>query len=219
VFLTVTGQAEAEEAAGWHDVLLEAVRTLDLDEQAALYRALLKTVRTLQVRGRIPVSQMCVTCTFFRPYAHAGERQPHHCALVDAPFGDVQVRLDCPDHQAAPPESAERAWAVFTADGQGRREEASGPETGTSGGSAYILRVVVAGAWRTEPAGTAGAALRVRVAAPPAQGDRGRSGLRGGWRDQRELAVTPPSMARQMRSRSPSESPPQTPCGSRLAIA
>jgi DNA-binding MarR family transcriptional regulator len=115
VFLTVTGQAEAEEAAGWPDVLLEAVRTLEADEQAALYRALLKTVRALQVRGRIPVSQMCVTCRFFRPDAHAGALRPHHCALVDAPFGDAQIRLDCPERQPAPAEVAERAWATFTA--------------------------------------------------------------------------------------------------------
>jgi hypothetical protein len=99
-------------------VLLEAVRTLDDQEQAALYRALLKTVRALQVRGRIQVSQMCVTCRFFRPYAHPGAGQPHHCALVDAPFGDAQIRLDCPEHQAAPAapaEVAEGAWAAFVA--------------------------------------------------------------------------------------------------------
>jgi hypothetical protein len=108
--------AVAEEAAGWPDVLLEAVRTLDPDEQAALYRALLKTVRALQVRGRIPISQMCVTCQFFRPYAHPGTTQPHHCALVDAPFGDAQIRLECPEHQAARHEVAEdRAWVAFTA--------------------------------------------------------------------------------------------------------
>jgi len=115
VFLTITGQAEAEEAAGWPDVLLEAVGTLEADEQAALYRTLLKTVRALQVRGRIPVSQMCVTCRYFRPYAHAGEPEPHHCALVDAPFGDAQIRLDCPEHSSAPPEQTERAWAAFAA--------------------------------------------------------------------------------------------------------
>jgi len=116
VFLTVTGQAEAEDAAGWPELLLEAVRTLTCEEQAALYRAMLKTVRALQVRGRIPVSQMCVTCNFFRPYAHAGAPAPHHCALVDAPFGDAQIRLDCREHEPAPAAAAERAWAVFTAD-------------------------------------------------------------------------------------------------------
>ena len=114
VFLTITGQAEAKDAAAWPDVLLEAVRMLEEDEQAALYRALLKTIRALQLRGRIPISQMCVTCNFFRPNAHPDGPQPHHCALVDAPFGDAQVRLDCPEHQAAPPEAAEQAWVAFT---------------------------------------------------------------------------------------------------------
>jgi DNA-binding MarR family transcriptional regulator len=114
VFLTVTGQAEAEEAAGWPDVLLEAVGTLESEEQAALYRALLKTVRALQVRGRIPVSQMCVTCSYFQPYAHLHDQRPHHCALVDAAFGDPQIRLECPEHQLASPEQTERAWLAFS---------------------------------------------------------------------------------------------------------
>jgi hypothetical protein len=61
------------------------------------------------------MSQMCVTCRFFRPYAHPGAAAPHHCALVDAPFGDAQIRLDCPEHQAAPAQVAESAWAAFTA--------------------------------------------------------------------------------------------------------
>ncbi len=124
VFLTVTGQAEAEDAAGWPDLLLEAVQTLTPQEQAALYRVMLKTVRALQVRGRIPLSQMCVTCSFFRPYAHVGTVAPHHCALVDAPFGDAQIRLDCPEHQAAAPAAAERAWAAF-ATGRSEPEETS----------------------------------------------------------------------------------------------
>lgn len=47
------GQAEAEEAAGWPDVLPEAVATLDHHEQATLYRALLKTVRAWPVAGEL----------------------------------------------------------------------------------------------------------------------------------------------------------------------
>ncbi|MER3418788.1 MAG: MarR family transcriptional regulator, partial [Chloroflexota bacterium] len=27
--------------------------------------------------------------------------RPHHCAFVDAPFGDRSIRLDCPDHAPA----------------------------------------------------------------------------------------------------------------------
>ena len=113
VFLTSLGQAQAEAAAGWPDLLLEAVGTLDPQEQATLYRALIKMVRSLQLRGRIPVSGMCVTCRFFRPNAYPGTGAPHHCDLVGAPFGDTQLRLDCPEHQAAADDRAERAWQTF----------------------------------------------------------------------------------------------------------
>jgi DNA-binding MarR family transcriptional regulator len=111
VFLTSLGQSEAQAAAGWPDLLLEAVGTLEPAEQATLYRALIKMVRSLQLRGRIPVSAMCVTCRFFQPNTYPGAAAPHHCALVDAPFGDAQLRLDCPEHEAAADDGAERAWA------------------------------------------------------------------------------------------------------------
>jgi DNA-binding MarR family transcriptional regulator len=122
VFLTSLGQSEAQAAAGWPDVLLEAVGMLEPVEQATLYRALIKMVRSLQLRGRIPVSGMCVTCRFFQPNTYPGTAAPHHCALVDAPFGDVQLRLDCPEHQAAASDDAERAWAGL-AGGQPRQRE------------------------------------------------------------------------------------------------
>ena len=122
VFLTSLGQSEAQAAAGWPDVLLEAVGVLDEREQATLYRALIKMVRSLQQRGRIPVSGMCVTCRFFRPNAYPGASAPHHCDLVGAPFGDTQLRLDCPEHDPAAEDAAERAWDAFLH--QARRQEA-----------------------------------------------------------------------------------------------
>jgi hypothetical protein len=72
-------------------------------------------IRTLQTRGRIPVARMCVSCRFFQPFRHPDGRLPHHCAFVDAPFGDGGLRLDCPDHDAAPAELAARTWAAFRA--------------------------------------------------------------------------------------------------------
>ena len=70
-------------------------------------------IRTLQTRGRIPVARMCVSCRFFQPFRHDHPTTPHHCAFVDAPFGDGELRLGCPDHAAAPAEQAERTWRVF----------------------------------------------------------------------------------------------------------
>lgn len=113
VSLTDAGRSHAEASVGWPDFLASAVDALDPSEQRALLRSLVKLIRTLQVRGQIPVARMCVGCRFFRPNVHADPARPHHCAYVDAAFGDAQIRLDCPDHEPAPPEEAERIFAAY----------------------------------------------------------------------------------------------------------
>jgi hypothetical protein len=115
VRLTPDGVREAAAAAAWPDFLLEAVGELSDAEQAAFLRGLVTMIRTLQEKGRIPVARMCVTCRFFRPFRHDDPARPHHCAFVDAPFGDGQLRLDCPDHAAAPAEQAAATWQAFRA--------------------------------------------------------------------------------------------------------
>jgi hypothetical protein len=115
IALTTNGQREAERAAGWSDFLLGAVDELSPDEQEVFLRGLVKMIRTLQERGEIPVSRMCVTCRYFRPHVHADPSPPHHCAFVDAPFGNRQLRLECADHEPAPVEQAQRAWERFAA--------------------------------------------------------------------------------------------------------
>jgi DNA-binding MarR family transcriptional regulator len=121
VRLTPAGVREAAAAAAWPDFLLEAVEELSAAEQAAFLRALVTMIRTLQDKGRIPVARMCVSCRFFQPFRHDDPARPHHCAFVDAPFGDGQLRLDCPDHAAAPPEQAARTWQAFRAPADPRR--------------------------------------------------------------------------------------------------
>lgn len=117
IALTAEGWSEAERAAGWSDFLLAAVDALTPEEQEVFLRGLIKMIRALQERGEIPVSRMCVTCKFFRPHLHADSRRPHHCAFVNAPFGDRDLRLDCMDHQPAPEEQALRAWEAFAGTG------------------------------------------------------------------------------------------------------
>lgn len=116
--LTEIGLSESQRTAEWPDFLLRAVETLPLDEQGALLRALVSMIRELQERGEIPVARLCVTCRYFRPYAHPEAEAPHHCALVGAPFGDRHLRLDCPDHDQAQGDAAQATWARFS--GRGR---------------------------------------------------------------------------------------------------
>lgn len=115
--LTAEGQREAERSAAWPDMLLEAAETLSPTEQAVFLRALVKMLRNLQERGLIPVQRMCVSCQFFRPNVHDDLERRHHCALLDVPFGDRALRLDCPEHDLAEPREADAAWERFVTSG------------------------------------------------------------------------------------------------------
>ena len=117
---TPKGRLLAGRLALWPDFLLAALGELDEVERDVFQRALVKMIRSLQVRGRIPVARMCVGCQFFRPHAHADARAPHHCAFVDAPFGDRELRIDCADHVPLPPDEADALWRELDAGAAGR---------------------------------------------------------------------------------------------------
>ncbi len=118
---TAAGRRLAPRLALWPDVLLAAIDELDDEERDVFQRALVKMIRSLQAQGRIPVARMCAGCRFFRPHVYEDSRTPHHCAYVDAPFGDRELRLDCADHQPASPEEWEAIWDRFLAGGASRR--------------------------------------------------------------------------------------------------
>lgn len=96
--LTAKGSVQAKQAASWPDFLLDAVDTLPPGEQTIFFKGLTTIIQKLQEQNNIPVSKMCVTCHYFAPHMHEDENRPHHCNLVNAPFGDRDLRLDCPEH-------------------------------------------------------------------------------------------------------------------------
>lgn len=113
VTLTARGRSQSRGLRLWPDALLEASEALDEGEKAVLVRTLVKLIRALQDRGEIPTSRMCVSCVHFRPHVHADRARPHHCAFVDAPFGDAALRVECLDHVEVAPEGREVLWQVF----------------------------------------------------------------------------------------------------------
>jgi DNA-binding MarR family transcriptional regulator len=111
---TARGKRTGSRARAWPEFLADAVDTLSPEEQSSFFSSLVKMIRTLQENGQVPVSGMCVSCTHFRPNVHDGAT-PHHCALVDAPLADDQLRLDCPDHSPAPEGDRAATWTQFLA--------------------------------------------------------------------------------------------------------
>jgi DNA-binding MarR family transcriptional regulator len=113
VTLTARGRRYAEQVTGWPTFLLDAAEQLPEEEQESLLRMLIKLIKSMQERGEIPIARMCVACAYFRPYEHEDPVRPHHCALVDAPFGDRLIRIDCNEFELAQPEQRERQWVAF----------------------------------------------------------------------------------------------------------
>jgi DNA-binding MarR family transcriptional regulator len=121
LFPTAAGRREARRARHWPDDFLSALSGLEPEEEGVLLRALTKILRGLQEEGRIPVTRMCATCRYFRPHAHADAARPHHCAFVDAAFGERELRLECADHEAASAAENDSVWQRFVAGGSPRR--------------------------------------------------------------------------------------------------
>lgn len=101
VRLTARGREQAPELLHWAADLLAELGNLDEAGQRQLLGVVVGQIRQLQQTGQIPVTRMCVNCRFFEGYAHPGTAEPHHCWLVDLPFGHAQLRLRCPEQEPA----------------------------------------------------------------------------------------------------------------------
>jgi DNA-binding MarR family transcriptional regulator len=97
--LTPRGQALAERVAEWDRRTRRQLDDLPVADKHATLRLLLDLIAGLQRSGTITVARMCVTCRFFRRDAHPDTARPHHCALVDAPMGAGDLRVDCAEHE------------------------------------------------------------------------------------------------------------------------
>lgn len=109
---TARGERLGARARSWPEFLAEAVDSLPAEEQRAFFSGIVKMIRTLQEQGLVPVSGMCATCTHFRPNVRTGPA-PHHCAFVDAPLANDQLRLDCPEHELAAEDARGELWERF----------------------------------------------------------------------------------------------------------
>lgn len=112
---TDAGRSAASVLGAGPGPLRTSLESLGNAEKAGLLRVLTLLIRALQEARSIPVQRMCVTCLHFRPRVHADAERPHHCAFVDAAFGDANLRLDCGEHEAAPAEEAAAHWRRFEA--------------------------------------------------------------------------------------------------------
>ncbi len=113
VNLTAKGMRASSPSPEMSDHLATATDALSLPERVSLLKTRAKLIRTLQEEGEITVAQMCVSCEYFRPHQYEDSARPHHCAFVNAPFGEQALRLDCPDYKPASVSQAKDAWGAL----------------------------------------------------------------------------------------------------------
>jgi DNA-binding MarR family transcriptional regulator len=99
--LTPDGEELARSLSDWADPLKEHLERFSPGESEAAMSFLMGLTGSLQRSGLITVARMCVTCRFFRRDVHPGNASPHHCGLLDVPLGGHNLRVDCPEHEAA----------------------------------------------------------------------------------------------------------------------
>lgn len=99
--LTAKGRRRSDGLADWPTALQESLDDLNTEEKQMLLRVLSKIIANLQDQGSVSVPRMCANCRFFRPNTHAGSKKPHHCDYINSAFSDGELRLDCPEHEAA----------------------------------------------------------------------------------------------------------------------
>jgi DNA-binding MarR family transcriptional regulator len=90
-----------------------AIRALSEAEQEDLLISLIKMIRHMQEAGIIPVQRMCASCRYFRPFVHADKARPHQCDFVNASFGQRDLRIECREHETAPPDCRAATWEAF----------------------------------------------------------------------------------------------------------
>ncbi|MCK9554053.1 MarR family transcriptional regulator [Aquamicrobium sp.] len=113
VVITDTGRAAVQAGDAATGTVGQAAAALDDEDQELLLVQLVSLIRQLQEQGAIPIQRMCVSCRYFRPYAHDDAARPHHCNFVDAAFGQQDLRIDCRDHETADPSVRAATWATF----------------------------------------------------------------------------------------------------------
>lgn len=113
VAVTEEGEAAVRSAGMIASAADDAFSSLSTLEQEDLLLHLVKIIRALQASGAIPEQRMCVSCRYFQPNVYPNSKEPHHCAFVNAPFGQAELRIECGEYETAEPSSQAAAWAVF----------------------------------------------------------------------------------------------------------
>ncbi len=97
--LTDAGTRAAEGLGGWADAVRKHVAAADPEQRDAALAFLLGLIGRLARTGVVSVARVCPTCRYLGSPVEPGAA--HQCLLAGVPLRTADLRLDCPEHEAA----------------------------------------------------------------------------------------------------------------------
>lgn len=104
--LSAEGEALSTQIGQWDRPLLDSLARLDARDKGTALRVALTLIADVQASGAINVARTCLTCRYFDDVTHPDADAPYHCLLLDVPFGDTELRVDCQEHERRTPGTA-----------------------------------------------------------------------------------------------------------------
>lgn len=94
--LTNEGKAAAKQIATFSSPIEYPLRQLDENQKQVLFESLLELIEKLNKEGIISVQRNCFSCKFYEQ-----KNANSFCNLLKKPLSRADIRIDCPEHEAA----------------------------------------------------------------------------------------------------------------------
>lgn len=98
IHLTAQGEKLAKELGSYPDTFMKSILSLGDESTQQVHHLLLKLIGQLQAQAIISPTRMCFSCQFYQ----GDKNQQHHCQLLKKDLKIVDLRVDCPEHEAIP---------------------------------------------------------------------------------------------------------------------
>ena len=95
--LTQEGLALTEELESFPSPLQEKIAELSADEQSAILERMITLLDSLATAGVISKQRMCYSCAHYQ----GDKKEVHHCLFLKKNLNTSELRIDCPEHEAA----------------------------------------------------------------------------------------------------------------------
>lgn len=97
LLLTTKGLALIKEISQYDQSVLKILKESSTEELSSLYASLTHLIDQMNRQGIIEIQQNCYSCRFYK----GNRSDQHYCNLMQKKLKQTELRLDCPEHEAA----------------------------------------------------------------------------------------------------------------------